>query len=256
MSAFREAQDRLVELMAEHPDVDPRKLLDEFTQWPQDEWPKPTVAAPAHSVAIVGKGPYDVLAPWGQPGWEFWGLNDAPTSNGWPPIEAHTRWFQLHNPQYMRKHYPKGIDELARHWGGERGVILYMDRHYPEYPESVAYPKTQVEELLPYSFGRYHTSSFDWMVALAIHEGFTTIHLHGVEFGAFPYTAGEPISGRACLEFWMGVAAGRGVDIALGPQHMGDMFLTTHMARFRSTTQYGFEGEPALELGNGWTDVR
>jgi hypothetical protein len=199
------------------------------------------------------------MAPWGEPGWEFWGLNDAPSDDGWPPVEAHTRWFQLHNPAYLAKHYPRGIDELAAEWSRERGVVLYMDRHYPEYPESVAYPKADVEAMLYRRWGEYHTSSFDWMIALAILEGFERIDLYGVEFGAFPYTVGEPVSGRACLEFWTGVALGRGTQLHVAPQQSGDLFMTTHILRYRSHLQYGFEREPGLDMAadeSGWNDVR
>jgi hypothetical protein len=235
-----------------------REALDILREWPQDKWPEAVPGEAPKKVAIIGKGHYDCLAPWGEPGWELWGLNMEPGKAGWPPVRAHTRWFQLHPPRYLRTHYPKGIDDLAHDWSEERGVPLYMDRHYEEYPDSVAYPKAEVEALWPY-YGRYHTSSFDWMVALAILEGFERIELHGCEFGAYPYTLGEPISGRACLEAWLGFAAGRGTDIHVGPQHTGELFMTVHHACYRSTLQYGFEHEPALDMGKAdpaWRDVR
>ncbi len=97
------------------------------------------------------------------------------------------------------------------------------------------------------------------MVGLAILEGFDYIELHGVEFGAFPYTLGEPVSGRPCLEAWLGFAAGRGVKVHVGWQYTGELFLTVHHASYRSTLQYGFEHEPILDLSAGdpaWRDMR
>ena len=230
-----------------------RDALRTLREWPQDEWPMPEPGKNPRKVAIVGKGSYDCLAPWGAPGWELWGLNDAAVGAGWAPIKAHTRWFQLHNPAYMAKHYPKGNVELDYSWPEPNGVRLYMDRHYKRYPDSEPFPKEDVEALS--QFGRYHASSFDWMVGLAIAEEFDTIALHGCEFGMFPYTYGEPISGRPCLEFWVGLAAGRGIEIEVGPQNTGELFQIVHHASMRSTLQYGFDNEPALDL-EGWRDVR
>ena len=71
---------------------------------------------------------------------------------------------------------------------------------------------------------------------------------------------GEPLSGRACLEYWIGVAQGRGIEV--GVYTNGDLFLNVHLALHRSTMRYGIEGEPALDLSLNrtekgyWADVR
>lgn len=229
----------------------------EYAQLDPDEYPLPSKVEPATKVAIVGFGVTRNTAPFGEPGWELWGLNDPPLRTGWHPREACNRWFQLHPPAYLRKHYPKGIRDLAREWSEPRGVRLYMDRHYPEYPDSEPFPKEAVEALT--SHGRYHASSFDWMIALAILEGFTEIALHGVDFFTFPVMNGEPISARACLEYWIGVAEGRGIRVRNAGAD-GHVLRVVHLAAMTSDLQYGFEREPALDLSldseDAWEDVR
>jgi hypothetical protein len=227
----------------------------------KDEWPR----APrredgtrAPKVAIVGKGPMHLHAPFGDPEYELWGLNDAEWRPGYAPVESFHRWFQLHNPEYMSVHYPVGVIDLETQWSKKvDDTILYMDRHYPEYPNSVPLPVSDMTDGFPY----YHTSSFDWMVAMAIHEGFEAIEMYGCDFRTFPTTLdGEPVSGRACLEYWLGYAQGKGIDVKA--YTTGDLFLNVHVAVFRSTLRYGLDREPALDLGLAeddggyWSDVR
>lgn len=222
-----------------------------------DTFPLPDAGDEPHTAVIVGKSGGNWLTPWGAEGHEIWGLNDFSYLKGWPLINAHTRWFQLHPPHYLRKHYPQGIDDLRENWSTAWGVRLIMDRHYPEYPDSEPYPKAEVEALTPR--GDYHCSSMDWMIAQAILEEFKRILVCGVNLVSFPIMNGEPISSRCCLEYWVGVADGRGIELEyLGPQ--GHMWQNLHMATYRSHLQYGFEHEPALDLQKetegAWEDTR
>lgn len=221
-----------------------------------------TTKTKASGVVIVGKGyDYESLVPWDE-GWEIWGLNDPPRCDDEASIECYTRWFQLHTPAYMRRHYPRGLDAMSQTWGRRRGVTLYMDRNYPEYPDSVPFPRDEVEAITPR--GAYHASSFDWMLALAVLEGFSVIRLVEANFTTFPFLDGEPISARACLEYWAGVAEGRGATVqVLDGRHKGDLFKIIHLAKLRSTLGYGFGREPALDLAQGelngaddWADER
>ena len=220
--------------------------------WPQDKWPRPRPDADPKRVAIIGKEKSRLFAPWGKRGWELWGLNEAYACPGEAPVEAHTRWFQLHPPRYLKKHYPPGLVDLATEWGRDRGVRLYMDRHYKAYPNSEAYPKKEVEALTPH--GRHHTISFDWMVALAILDGFTEIALYGIALFTGSIMNGESLSGRASTEYWCGVAEGRGPTITVHGN--SDLFKTVHMAWRRSELQYGWDREPGHDLADGWQDLR
>lgn len=231
---------------------------------PDEAWPRARPGKQPTGVAIVGKQYGPMVAPWLEKGFEFWCLNDAPVRRyGQPPIDHYQRWFQLHPPRYLKVHYPTGIEDLHATWSKPRGIRLYMDQHYPEFPDSEPYPKEAVEALT--TRGWYHCSSMDWMLALAILEGFERIWCCSMNLVTFPMRNGEPLSGRACMEYWAGVADGRGVDLRfVGPR--GHHFMNLHMAVYQSDLQYGFEGEPALDLGKGlkptakgkgrWRDMR
>lgn len=234
--------------------------IEETEEEAPPEWPLPNPGPAPTKVALVGKGLTRREAPFGQEGWELWGLN-GPPADGWDaPIESHTRWFQLHPPVYLRKHWPQGITELDHDWTRRRGVRLYMDRHYPEYPDSEAFPVREMEALT--SHGRYHSSSMDWMIALAILEGFKEISLYGMGISTPPNRNGEPISARATMEYWAGVAEGRGAIVRTTDE--GDLFQIVHMAKMMSNLRYGFDREPALDLakygtcgaGDQWKDWR
>lgn len=244
-----------------------REYVDAVFDLTEDEWPEAPkhTSQPSHCV-IVGKGPLAVYAPFFDPearkDAEFWGLNDSEWRRGFAPVRSYNRWFQLHNPEYMSIHYPPGVEELGSTWSKDHGdMILYMDRHYPEYPNSVPLPVEDMEEAWPNYMTHYHASSFDWMVATAIYQGFSKISMFGCDFHTFPSMLdGEPLSGRACLEYWIGVAQGRGIEV--GVYTNGDLFLNVHLALHRSTMRYGIEGEPALDLSLNrtekgyWADVR
>lgn len=84
---------------------------------------------------------------------------------------------------------------------------VYCLKHYPEIPDSIAYPLEDVAG----DFGiAYFTSSISYMIAHAIHEGFDRIVLHKVNsiIGSAEY-----LHQKDCHEFWCGVAMGLGVEI-------------------------------------------
>lgn len=232
-------------------------------EWVGDDWPLPNPGESPRKVALVGKATSRLLAPWGEEGWEIWGVNEAPRE-GWtgsPPIRAHTRWFQLHPPHYLRVHHPPGIMDLALHWGEPTGVRLYMDRHYDEYPDSEEFSREKVSDELRPAFSWYKATSFDSMLMLAIAEGFEEIHCYGVDFRTFPIMDGESISARPCFEYWIGVANGRGIKVEV--KHNGHLFKILHLACMSSSLEYGWDREPGHDLRLGvidptdkWRDLR
>lgn len=90
----------------------------------------------------------------------------------------------------------------------------------------------------------YHCGSFDWMVTMAIDclEGAPDreIVVHGV---SLLIEAGEPISARACLEYWLGVAEGRGIKVTCMPDC--DLFAFYHLVK--SNMVYGYDDTPIYE---------
>lgn len=146
-------------------------------------------------VAIIGTGETRDLAPYDDPEWEIWGLNEN------KQLRA-DRWFQIHHIK------AETIEEIQ--WLNDNvKVPIYMVKHYPEIPLSIPYP---LKEVLKMPFAKpYFTCSFAYQVALAIYENFEEIGLWGV---ALPKgSPRERTVERMCLEWWLGVAAGRGTKI-------------------------------------------
>ena len=248
LTTFRECQRVLLD-----PDCsteDYTEAIADMWEWPPDAFPEADPGGAPKRLAIVGKATSWVMAPWGEPGVEIWGMNEKSRNQ---PLSAFTRWFQLHNPEYLERFWPPGIEDLSETWSTERDMPVYMDKHYPEYPDSVSYPKIEVEALT--SHGGYHASSFDWMLALGILEGFERIDLYGIDLRSWQLT-GEPVSARACLEYWIGVAEGRGIEVEIYGR--SDVLKIVHIAKYVSDLQYGFDCEPGLLLAEHtqWRDLR
>jgi hypothetical protein len=212
-------------------------------------------------VAIVGHGIIKyadevlVPGPFADPGYDVWGMNalysDYPTEGDmdggdYEAFMFHA-WFQLHTPRYMEKHWARGWAHHQLWLERKHPFPIYMQKRYRRFPSSMRFPKEQVEDLTP--FGWYHASTFDWMFAFAIAEGYQRIELWGVNLGP-----GEPLSGRACMEYWMGVAHGKGIELYV--EQPTDLISIEHVAKMQSQLQYAYDEEPALELGHGWKDVR
>lgn len=81
---------------------------------------------------------------------------------------------------------------------------------HPDYPSLVEFPLEAVVN----SLGRgYFNGTAAYAVALAIHIGVQKISLFGCDF-TYP-DAHKAEKGRACVEFWLGFAAARGIEIAV-----------------------------------------
>lgn len=189
------------------------------------------------SVAIVGLDrPGEWVSHFNAPGTEVWSLNSA--HEVLPGVHFH-RYFELHRRAYLQR-YEMGNWEARLKWMRDlkrKDCPVYVWEVWPECKTARLYPKADVEQLTPH--GRYHLGSFDWMVALAILEGFETIKLFAVDFSR----GGEPIGARACLEYWLGFAEGRGIGVEVFGR--GDLFKTYQL--LRSDKQYGIEDVHLVE---------
>ena len=95
--------------------------------------------------------------------------------------------------------------------------------------------------------GHYHCGSADWLVAFAVWATlygkttrFTQIDLHGWNL---ILEAGEPISARACLEYWCGYAEAKGIKVNVAPDC--GIFHYFHMVKSKRT--YGYDDCPMFE---------
>ena len=169
------------------------------------------------SVAIVGMDPLSCsLAPFKE-NVELWGLNEAHAFN-W--MQRASRWFQLHD-SYKQEKAKRGIehhyDWLKRN---EWGIPIYMMATDPLVPNSVSYPFEEVCDkfLSGIKKGkdrvRYFGSTFDYMIGVALLEGFERIEIYGIGMDSVNEYANQ----KPSAEFWIGIALGLGIEIYLTPE--------------------------------------
>jgi hypothetical protein len=169
-------------------------------------------------VAIVGfAGTTRHLAPYEDKTVEIWCLNEAHRQ---PWMKRITRWFQVHQRWDFTKQNNVSYKEHWEWLQKEHPFPIYMLEKYPDVPSSVAYPLEEIAAKLLPNVRRgknwkesvrndYFTSSFAWMCALALFEGFKTIEVYGFEMA----TDTEYRYQKGSTEFWLGVAAGMRVNV-------------------------------------------
>jgi hypothetical protein len=152
-------------------------------------------------VAIVGFAASRAKAPYANPTWDIWTMNDA-----WTWIKRADRWFEVHSKwlyEWVGRRPSAHVRKLSRFEGPV--YMLYPDERIPN---AIQYPLESVIETI----GRpYLTSSIAYMIALAIHEGAEEIGIWGVDMA----TGSEYEHQRPCTEWLLGVAAGRGIKVTL-----------------------------------------
>lgn len=87
---------------------------------------------------------------------------------------------------------------------------IITSRAHPDYPGLVEFPLEDVVNQHPQS---YFNSTAAYAVAYAIHVGATKISLWGCDF-TYP-NSHDAEKGRACVEFWMGIAAEKGIQLSM-----------------------------------------
>lgn len=129
---------------------------------------------------------------------ELWGLN---LSYRWMP--RCDVWFEMHDPNI----YSGVFIAEHREWLRNATIPVYMQRHFEEFPSSIAFPVDEVTE--HGTFPDYFTSSVAYMIAMAVHQCVSEIRLLGVNMA----TGSEYGYQRSAAEYWCGVAAARGIKV-------------------------------------------
>ena len=185
----------------------------------------PTAPTPAHlldflkasrkdkrTVAIVGSAwTTRGWAPYGEEGVEVWCFNEMHGQTG---IGKPTRWFQLHPRVSFEK--PHRFDHLG--WLQQEHLFpIYMQQEYDGIPMAVRYPIKAVQDKLltgvwkgEEQIKKLFGSSFVYAIALALYEGvYDRIEVFGIEL----VLEGEWAYQRESMAFWVGLAAGMGVEV-------------------------------------------
>lgn len=175
------------------------------------------------------------LIPTDDPSWLIIGLNQL--YRHMPRADA---WFDIH--VNYDDHNVEGTDHSG--WLRECGIPVYMSAVPNDVPNATPYP---VERLIAKHGVDYFTSTVSFMIALAI----DSIEQDVFKRGAVPsvstfseYTIGifgiDLIVGteyevqKACAEFWIGVASGKGITMLVPPMS----------ALLKQSHRYGYQLEP------------
>lgn len=151
-------------------------------------------------VALVGTAPSSVHAPFGDESWQIWGVGLRAKH-----VTRADRWFELHRLAGEPAAWAAEWRRLMREWTHECEIWMF----YPEHdlgPKIVAMDASALKD----KYGTFFmTSSFSWMMAQAIEEGFEEIGLWGVdmEYGT------EYRQQRVGLRHFIEVARLKGIKI-------------------------------------------
>lgn len=126
-------------------------------------------------IALIGTAPSSrMLAPYHDPSWQIWAC--SPGNQGQlPRVDV---WFELHGNLHWPENASYGLPYIE--WLKTLKIPLYMqDQRYC--PNATAYPMQEMVD----KFGPdFFTSSFAWMMALAIHKGANEIALFGIDMAS------------------------------------------------------------------------
>lgn len=169
-------------------------------------------AAPAH-VVILGLGPslesyVDIAKRYGSRrafADEVWGINAV------GDVIQCDRLFHMDDVRVQELRAAESpASNIANMltWLRTHPAPIYTSRVHPDYPGLVAYP---LQDVLNSCGMAYFNSTAAYAVAYAVHIGVKKISLFGFDFTYKDSHKAE--KGRACVEFHLGIAKARGIEI-------------------------------------------
>ena len=139
-------------------------------------------------------------------------------------LEMHPVWLQA---QSQKPEYEK----VRQHWEWLKSnttIPIYMLSRRPEVPMSVNYPLAEVQALVPEARRKsVFTSSFDYLMGLAVLEGYDRIETYGFEMGSDT----EYRYQREGAAYWIGYCDAHGIEV-----------VTPKNTALLSKRLYGYEG--------------
>lgn len=181
---------------------------------------------PKRRVAILGYTTSLEEAPWGNPEWELWGMNNLHTRMTPEQVAQCTRWYQVHSEAEIQA---VGVEHVAWLKEAHPFPIYMIDpvegiTHAPDgteirslaersgRPAAVVFPRAQ---LLTH-FMRYFTNSVSWEIAHLLFEALyddeyvlADLALFGIDMAV----GSEYADQRPSVEFFLGLAQGLGVNL-------------------------------------------
>ncbi len=125
---------------------------------------------------------------------ENWGVNDVCL---WPEMNI-TRIFEIHNISHVRDKKKESKAKIREYAAKTGTPVVTME----DYPLDAVIDKFKID---------YFGSSIDYMLALALFEGFTDFHLYGINMELEKEYAYQKPSG----DFWLGYIMGMGGKVKI-----------------------------------------
>ncbi len=184
-------------------------------------WRKPA----GDRLAIVGFAPSSMNdAPFKDESVEIWGVNEL-----YIAVPRVTRLFEIHEYKHLTA---KARNPNHLKWLQETKIPVYMRQVFEDIPQSIEFP---YREIIRECGTDYFTNSISWLIGFALlHRGFKRIELYGIDMAR----SEEYESQRPSVEFFIGLARGRGIEIINPPQ--SDIMM--------SSTLYGIEDEKEQKI--------
>ena len=177
-------------------------------------------------VALIGTAPSSrMLAPYNDPTWKIWAC--SPGNQG--TIPRADVWFELHGNLLWPENESYGAPYIA--WLKTLTIPVYMqDQRYV--PNAITYPKDEMIK----EFGKdFFTSSFAWMMALAIKQMLPgdEMALYGIDMAS----RDEYILQRPGFYFFRHIAQSRGIKVSA--PHESDIMQSPGLYGYSEVTPFG-----------------
>ncbi|MBI2934674.1 MAG: hypothetical protein HYY29_03785 [Chloroflexi bacterium] len=191
-------------------------------------------------VAILGFTDSWKLAPFGDPSFEIWGLNELYLFISHIPGGRYDRWFELHMQDGLKSDRKRSNAPPDAHIENLKKLNcpIYMQQHWDDIPNSIPYPMAQICEAFPNpspGWKPYLTNTVSYMLAVAIMEGFGEIHIYGVDMSHDTEYGGQ----RPSCEYFVGLAVGRGIKVYIPP--VADLLKTVFFYGYEQEAEAGFD---------------
>lgn len=184
-------------------------------------------------VAILGFTETWRLAPFQDPDFEIWGLNEL-----YMFIPRWDRWFEIHDRAIYQNDRNRTHEHILRLQ--QMTCPIYMQQHWDDIPASVPYPLQAMSQMFPNPCPEalpYYNNSISYMLALAIAEGFKEIHIYGVDMSHDT----EYMNQRPSCEYFIGIAQGMGIKLYIPSE--ADLLKTPFLYGFQQQAASAFDRE-------------
>jgi len=175
-------------------------------------------------IALIGTAPSSrMLAPYNDPSWKIWGCSPG-NMNQLPRFDV---WFELHSNLLWPEHESYGRPYIE--WlKTVKSPVFMQDQSLV--PNATVFPMADMVA----EFGRdFFTSSFAWMMALAIKSGATEIALYGIDMAS----RDEYILQRPGFYFFRTEAQRRGIKVTA--PHESDIMQSPPLYAYVDSTPLG-----------------